>query len=102
MVLPKGIRNLTYKEISGTIRDQYNSDGSRSPLFNKPISFQMLANKKNGISKKLAEAFFRNHFELSDAAGYLRANLAANIRVQVPLLSYGLTKNITLAVGSLL
>ena len=98
-VLPKGIRNLSYKQISATIKEKFNSDGSRSLLLEKPVTFQNLIDKKSGLSKKLAEAFFRNHFKLTDKVGSLRANMAANVKVHVPLFSYGLTENLTLAMA---
>lgn len=81
------------------MREKFDSDGSRSLLFDKPVTFQDLINKKEGSSKLLAEAFFRNNFKMSDVVGRLQANLAAKIQVHVPLMSYGLTDKLTLAVA---
>ena len=102
-VLPKGIRSVIVKQMNTTIREKYNGNGKKDPLskaLNKSLSIKDVVKKESGKNLALLKSFLAlNNFNNSDVLGEFKADMAAKVRVTVPVLSYGLTDNVTLALA---
>ncbi len=102
-VLPKGIRNLSLKNVATTISSKTTSSGE-SELLAKPLekalTFDTIVKGEKGLKKTLLRGFL-------DAEGFkgdeillgVNAEMKANVNVVAPVLSYGLSDNLTLALA---
>lgn len=101
-VLPKGVRNIRVKQIATTIREKYDAERKRQALakpLEKKLYFKDIVNKETGAKKLLLKSFLLNKFSLSESLGQFQAQMAAHVQVTVPLVSYGITDNLTVALA---
>lgn len=100
-VLPKGVRSVSVRQIHTTVREKYNMGGTKDPIakpLNKNLTFGDIVKKESGDKKLLLKSFLdRYNLNLTDSAGQFKGDMAARVRVTVPLISYGLTDNLTIA-----
>jgi len=101
-VLPKGIRNFTVKQITTSISEKYNSQGKKEPLakpLEKDLTFQKIVDKETGTKQLLLKSFLKDKFNLNDSLGNFLADMKANVAVTVPVLSYGISDSLTMAIA---
>lgn len=105
-VIPKGVRNITFKNAFATIGEKTNGDGHLEPLsepMTKDLTFRrVLSGEANVIKRKQIEAFLlkeADEFQLDDSLGTFGADLKARVDVFAPIFAYGLTESITLALA---
>lgn len=100
-VLPKGIRSVTVKQMNTTIREKFDNKGNKGPLakdLNKSLKIKDIVKKETGRNKALLKSYLDlNDFKLESSLGEFKGDMAARVRVTVPILSYGLTDNLTVA-----
>lgn len=102
-VLPKGIRNITLKSASTTISGKTNAAGEEELLakpLEKSITFDTIVKGESGLQKTLLRGFLEAEgFAGEDALLNIQAEMQANVRVFAPVLSYGASDNLTLALA---
>lgn len=102
-VLPKGVRNLTIKNLQTTIDQKSDQKGSLQPLSKplaKDLKFKNIVNGEEGVKKAALEAFLNyEKFNLDDSVGKFYADMQGSVRVVAPIFSYGLTENLTIAIA---
>jgi hypothetical protein len=102
-VLPKGIRSLSLKSMDTFLEYKTNSSGKKE-LLSKPLSkdltFKNIVQNEEGIKKAALEGFLlQEQFSLDESLGAFSAQMKGHVQVTVPILSYGLTDSITLAIA---
>lgn len=102
-VLPKGIRNLTIKSISTSIDSKTNHTGKAYPLAQalmQNLTFSKIIKSEKGIKKKQLLALLETEgIQEEESLGQFNADLRANVSVLAPVMSVGVTKNLTLAIA---
>ena len=103
-VLPKGIRSLGVKQLHTSVTEKYNASTQRESIakpLSKPLKISDILKKEEGLNRMLREALVLSNEGLTfdTELGSFKANMAAKVRVTVPLLSYGLTENLTVALA---
>jgi hypothetical protein len=102
-VLPKGIRNLTLKMATTTIAGKTDALGNTDPLakpLEKTLSFSSIVKGESGLKKTLLRGFLAaEHFDDDEELVQVHADMKANVVVQAPILSYGVSDKLTLALA---
>lgn len=102
-VLPKGVRNLTFKSGFVNLGSRTNSDGSVMSLaapLQKELSFKDVLKRRDGVQKTLLRGFMlENGFVDTDIVGETAADMTGSVSVVAPVLSIGITDRWTFAVG---
>jgi hypothetical protein len=103
-VLPKGVRNVNIRQVETTIDSKTTSAGSAEPLAQplmQELTFEKIAKGEEAMQAKSLRAFLlTNGFAESEAVGEFKADLKGRVSVTAPIVSYGLTERLTLAVAA--
>lgn len=103
-VLPKGVRNLSYKHLLSGATDKYNNSSNQvsisDPFFKNITYGDILQGKKNPVDKASVEQMMdaldaSENDKLAETTG--QVNIKA--RAQVPVLAYGVSSKTTLAIA---
>ncbi len=103
-VLPKGKRNLQLKFVDTHLRDKSDDGGETVPL-SEPLSKELtfaraLRGEKSLIKRSMLEsAMLLGEFGTDDSLGRFSADLRGHVQVSAPIIAYGLTERLTLAVA---
>lgn len=101
-VLPKGIRNLRFRDAMIQANDKYDSTGNQVPVgnaLNKGVTFNNLIEGKESAEERAAfkALLATNGLSVNDEVGSTTgvANIAVDARI--PILAYGVTPKLTTA-----
>ena len=102
-VLPKGVRSLNIKAVQVDLTEKYDAEGQlwglAQPL-HKKITFADLLKSKRGLDEtKLRALLQENEIDAEQELGTLTADMKGRMRVYAPVLAFGLTERVTLAVA---
>ncbi|MDE3270154.1 MAG: hypothetical protein OYH77_07710 [Pseudomonadota bacterium] len=102
-VLPKGVRRVNIKTVQLDLGTEYDANSNVVPLaapLQKKITFEDVLKTKQGLDDTLLRAFLReNGLPTDQELGELTADLRGRVRVYAPVIAYGLTPRITIAVA---
>lgn len=101
-VLPKGVRNLNIKNVNTSISQKTDSLGVAQSIAQplaKSFTFKKIISSEKGINKLLLQSFLKGKFDENDSLGDFTADMAGKVIVTAFIIGYGLTDNLTLAVG---
>lgn len=102
-VLPQGVRRVNIKALQLNLTEKFDNRGESVGLaqpLEKDITFENVLRSKNGLENTKLRAFMQDNAITSDQVlGSLSADLKGQIRVIAPVVAYGLTERITLAVA---
>lgn len=107
-VLPKGIRNLQYKGLLVQGNERFASDNNIVPLgdaLNQQITWNKLIEGKVEDDGQKAGDDLKGYLaaqgvsNLNDEIGTTTGDVNVSVNVHIPVLAYGLTKDLTLAVA---
>ena len=103
-VLPKGVRNLSYKGVFASASEKYNGVGTITTLgnpLNSDISFQKVIDTKDSAWEKAAVLNIMNSLDknLDDSFGYSTGDVKVAATAHVPVFAWGITKKLTLAMA---
>ena len=103
-VLPEGVRSVNVKNVHSTINSKTDKDGHvlsvASPLA-KDLTFRNIVNGEEGAKKSSVHAFLNTEgFNLDDALGSFSADMQGRISVVAPIISYGVTDRLTIAIAA--
>ncbi len=102
--LPQGVRNLNLKGVYTTANEKSNPEGKAislaEPLW-KPLKFKnILSTEEDPLKRTQLEGFLlQQGLSKEQSVGDFQANLSARINVWAPILAWGLTDKLTLAVA---
>ena len=103
-VLPQGVRRVNIKTLQVDLTRKYNNDSDLVSLaqpFETDITFDNVLKGKQGLDRTKLQAFLNENTITSDQVlGSLSADLKGSMRVIAPIVAYGLTKRITVAVAA--
>ncbi|MBF0440651.1 MAG: hypothetical protein HQK54_01985 [Oligoflexales bacterium] len=103
-VLPKGVRNLTLRNVSTETNQKSDLHGDRVPLaipLMKPLKFSDILKNEDGVKKTQLAAFLSaKGFSDNESVGDFKADLAAKINVTAPIFAYGISENLTIALAA--
>jgi len=103
-VLPKGVRNLSYKDVIAGANERYANNGQPVALanaMNQPISFQRVIDSKKEAWEKAAieQAMLDLGKTPDDSFGSTTGDVNVSATAHVPVLAWGLTNKFTFAVA---
>lgn len=101
-VLPKGVRNFTFKSVYTSVHDKTDESGSFQPIakpLEKEMSFRKIVDGEKGINKMLLQSFLIGKFHETENVGVFTADMKGNISVNALIFSIGATDSFTLALG---
>ncbi len=102
-ILPKGIWNPRLRFVHTDITYKSNNDSQPTKLgspLEKNLTFkEVLASRKGNKRVSLAAFMLSNGFQESDVLGSFQADLNARLQVFAPIIGYGITDNISLALA---
>lgn len=101
-VLPKGVRNINIKNARASVSEKSDAGGVFRPIaepLKKDMTFRKIVEGEKGINQTLLKAFLVNKFDESESLGSFSADMRGNISVLAGVFSYGITDNLTLAIG---
>lgn len=104
-VLPAGVRRFTLRTSITRIVQKTGSNGSIKELeepLEKSLSFRDFIQKEAGLERSLAEGFLLANGDvvsLDEPIGYFRADLKGELQVAEPILAWGITERLTLALA---
>lgn len=101
-ILPKGVRNLNVKNVNTSISQKTDSFGSPQSIAQplaKSFTFKKILNSEKGVNKLLLQSFLKGKFNENDSLGDFTGDMGGKVIVTAFILGYGLTDNITLALG---
>ena len=101
-VLPQGIRMISTKHVFGNIESKYNQSGSVETLgkaLEKDIRIENIINKQTGVERKLSAALLTKEFSEKEVLGSFSSNMKVKMKVTAPVISYGISNHLTLAVA---
>ncbi len=103
-VLPQGVRRVNIKSLSVDLARKYDNEGSLISLAQPlaaDITFDNVLKGKQGLDNTKLRAFLHeNNLSHDLVLGSLSADLKGSMRVIAPIIAYGLTSRITLAVAA--
>ena len=103
-VLPEGVRNLTVKSVHTTIGHKSNNQGGIDPIaepLEKNLDFERVVKGEIGIKKKsLQSLMLHEGFSPEDTLGQFSADMQGRVSVTAPILSWGITDKLTLAIAA--
>ena len=103
-VLPQGVRRVNIKTLQVDLARKYNNDGKLVSLaqpFETDIAFDNVLKGKQGLDRTKLQAFLNENAITSDQVlGSLSADLKGSMRVIAPIIAYGLTERLTVAVAA--
>ena len=103
-VLPQGVRRVNIKTLQVDLARKYNNEGNLESLaqpFETDITFDNVLKGKQGLDRTKLQAFLNENTITSDQVlGSLSADLKGSMRVIAPIVAYGLTERITVAVAA--
>ena len=103
-VLPQGVRRVNIKTLQVDLARKYNNDGDLVSLaqpFETDVTFDTVLKGKQGLDRTKLQAFLNENVIASDQVlGSLSADLKGSMRVIAPIVAYGLTERITVAVAA--
>ena len=103
-VLPQGVRRVNIKSLSVDLARKYNNEGDLISLAQPlaaDITFDNVLKGKQGLDNTKLRAFLHeNNLSHDQVLGSLSADLKGSMRVIAPIVAYGLTESITLAVAA--
>lgn len=103
-VLPRGIRNINLKSVYTQTSMKRDSSGAKVALalpLLKPLKFNDILKGEKGIKKTQLAAFLASqNFSNDMALGEFKADLNAKIHVVAPVVAYGITDKLTLALAA--
>ena len=103
--LPKGVRNVRMKGMFVEAIDKFDNSGKSVPLgdsLNADITFsKILDGKKDPIERGRLEEYlkFKGLDDFDEAIGYTSGVANVNANIVVPVMAYGITENLTVAVA---
>ncbi len=102
-VLPKGVRNVTIRTVDTKVTTKTSQKGEVEPIaepLNKALTFDKIIRGEKGVKKNLARGGM-DYLGLTeaDSVGDYNADLRAHVRVIAPIIAYGLTDKLTLAIA---
>ena len=102
-VLPQGIRNFTVHSIHTTIREKTDDQGENNSIakpLNQNLTFEKVAANESHIKQTQIKALLLSEgLTLEDSLGSFTADMQGSIAVTAPVLSYGITENLTFAIA---
>ena len=103
-VLPKGRKFVTLRMVDTDISSKTDSDGNAQPIsqpLQKDLTFQKVLKSENDpIKKSLIQAFLQsNNFNEEEALGTFTADMNGHVRAYAPVLGFGITDKLTLALA---
>lgn len=103
-VLPKGVRNLTYKGVTASPSDKFNSSGQQvvlaDPFFSEITFANLLDGTKDPNDKGLIEAkMIEMGASLEDSLGSVKGQVNIEVQANVPVFAWGITERFTAAVA---
>ncbi len=103
-VLPSDIRSPRFKSLFLSATDLYNQQGQRFSLgadFHKAIGWNDVVDSQSGMVKILLEGSIKAlNFKEDSIVGKLQGAANIHMRVEVPMLSWGLTDNFTFVLAA--
>ena len=103
-VLPRGVRRVNIKSLSVDLARKYDSKGDLISLAQPlaaDITFDNVLKGKQGLDNTKLRAFLHeNNINHDQVLGSLTADLKGSMRVIAPIVAYGLTERVTLAVAA--
>ena len=106
-VAPKGVRSLTFKNLTTSMHEKTDANGNLQPLsepMEKALTFRRaISSEANPYKRAQLKAFVlreKDSFALDDSIGQFTADFAATVDVWAPVFAYGVTDNITLAIAA--
>lgn len=102
-VLPSNVRSPRLKLLFSPITDRYNQEGRRLPLgadFNVAVGWNEITRSRSGMEKILLEGSIKAlNFKDDSVAGHVQGEANIHMKVQAPMLSWGLTDNFTMVLA---
>jgi hypothetical protein len=103
-VLPQGVRNVRVTGFTTQISDKHDTSGSIVPVgnsFNKQVTWNdLIESEPEGFERgKFKGGLEANGIDLDDVAGQAYGAVNTRVTSTVPIVAYGLTEKITVAVG---
>lgn len=101
-VLPPNVRNVRILSATAKLSEKTDSNGGREALaspFAKGVDFASIVKRESGVDKMLLQAFLEDKYTKDDVIGSLTADVKGRVSVTVPVLSYGLTDRLTVALA---
>jgi hypothetical protein len=102
-VLPKGVRNIDIRTVNTDLVSKTNAQGDIRPLadpLRQDLTFAKIAKDEAPIRSEQLKAFLlANDFGLDEALGSFNADLKGHLTVTAPIMSYGITDKLTVAVA---
>ena len=103
-VLPQGVRRVNIKSLSVDLTRKYDNEGDLLSLaqpLEADITFDNVLKGKQGLDNTKLQAFLQeNSISHDQVLGSLSADLKGGMRVLAPVVAYGLTERITVAVAA--
>ncbi len=103
-VLPQGVRRINIKSLTTDLARTYNDEGDLASLAQplaKDITFENVLKGKQGLDNTRLRAFLHeNNIPHEQVLGSLSADLKGSIWVIAPVVAYGLTERVTLAIAA--
>lgn len=103
-VLPQGVRRVNIKSVSVDLARKYDNKGNVISLAQPlaaDITFDNVLKGKQGLDNTKLRAFLsENNLNHDQVLGSLSADLKGSMRVIAPIVAYGLTERITVAVAA--
>lgn len=102
-VLPKGVRNIDIRTVNTDLVSKSNDQGETRPLadpLRQDLTFAKIAKDEAPIRSEQLKAFLlANSFDLDQSLGTFTADLRGHLTVTAPIISYGATESLTIAVA---
>ena len=103
-VLPKGVRNLSIRTVDTSFNQTTDPGGMVEPLAHllyKDLTFAQVVRDDTKLKGALLKGFMlQNGLKDEDAVGQFSADITAHLTVIAPIMAYGLTPNLTLALAT--
>lgn len=102
-VLPEGVRNVDLRSVNTNLDSKTDGSGKPQPLAQplmKDLTFEKMLSSETELKQNLVRAFLHNNDFTGDmAVGSFTADLKGNLAVVAPVIGYGLTPDVTIAVA---
>lgn len=102
-VLPQGVRQLAIRGGMTQVRETTDDAGVRIPLaqpFNRPVTLGQLVAAEEGMAREQAQAYLTARgIDPQTEVGSFRGDLESSVAVVAPVLAWGITDRLTLAVA---
>ena len=102
-VLPKGVSNLTVRNVIASVSSKTDASGTPLSLANplqKELTFSKIIKNEKGVKQTMLRAFLKHEgFREEEAAGSFTADMNGNVRVIAPIFAHGITDKWTLGMA---